>query len=57
MGGLTMYAALWRILPGPVWVRLLLLAVIAAAVVFTLFTWVFPWLDGIVNPIDVTVEQ
>jgi hypothetical protein len=26
-------------------------------VVFALFTWVFPWLDGIVNPIDVTVEQ
>lgn len=57
MGGMIMYAALWRILPGPVWVRILLLAAIAAAVVFALFTWVFPWLDGIVNPIDVTVEQ
>ena len=32
-------------------------AAIAAGVVFALFTWVFPWVDGIINPIDVTVEQ
>jgi hypothetical protein len=51
------YGALWRILPGPVWVRILLLVVLAAAAVFALFTWGFPWVDGIVNPIDVTVEQ
>ena len=57
MGGVTVYGALWRILPGPLWVRILLMAAIAVAVVFVLFTWVFPWLDGIVNPIDVTVEQ
>lgn len=52
-----MYGALWRVLPGPVWVRVILLLAIAAGVVFTLFTWVFPWVDGIINPIDVTVEQ
>ncbi|WP_164863420.1 hypothetical protein [Agromyces sp. LHK192] len=52
-----MYGALWRILPGPWWVRLLLLLVLIAAVVYALFTWVFPWVDLILNPIDVTVEQ
>jgi len=26
-------------------------------VVFALFTWVFPWVDGIINPIEVTVDS
>ncbi|MCL2514363.1 MAG: hypothetical protein FWD85_05375 [Microbacteriaceae bacterium] len=45
-----MYGALWRVLPGPWWVRLLLLIALAAAVVFVLFEWVFPWVDGLVSP-------
>ncbi|MEL4319370.1 hypothetical protein WJX64_10175 [Leifsonia sp. YIM 134122] len=52
-----MYAALWRVLPGPVWVRILIVIVLIAAVLFTLSTWVFPWIDQIVNPQDVTVDQ
>ena len=52
-----MYAALWRILPCPVWLRIILLLLLVAAVVFALFTWVFPWVDGIVNPIEVTVDS
>jgi hypothetical protein len=50
-----MYAALWRALPGPLWLRALIVVVMAAAVVFALMTWVFPLVDGIVNPQDVTV--
>ncbi|MRX43799.1 hypothetical protein [Agromyces kandeliae] len=49
--------ALWRILPGPVWFRVILVLAILAGVIFVLSTRVFPWVDGIVNPIDVTVEQ
>ncbi|QTX06033.1 hypothetical protein [Agromyces archimandritae] len=52
-----MYGALWRVLPGPWWVRLIILLALIAAVVWALFTWVFPWVDGIVNPIEVTVNQ
>ena len=52
-----MYAALWRILPGPAWFRIILLLLLLAAVVFALFTWVFPWVDGIINPIEVTVDS
>ncbi|MFF2372052.1 hypothetical protein [Agromyces sp. NPDC058110] len=52
-----MYGALWRVLPGPIWLRIILLLLIIAAAVYALFTWVFPWVDGIVNPIDVTVDQ
>ena len=51
-----MYSALWRVLPGPVWLRIILLLLLLAAALFALFTWVFPWVDGIVNPIEVTVD-
>jgi hypothetical protein len=51
-----MYGALWRVLPGPVWLRIILMLLLVAAVIFALFTWVFPWVDGILNPINVTVE-
>ncbi len=52
-----MYAALWHILPGPWWLRVLLLVLLLAAVLFVLATWVFPWVDTLVNPQNVTVDQ
>ncbi|SFR88234.1 hypothetical protein SAMN04487846_0232 [Microbacterium sp. cf046] len=50
-----MYAALWRILPGPVWVRVVILIVLAAAVLYGLFFFVFPWISQVINPQEVTV--
>lgn len=50
-----MYAGLWRILPGPWWVRVLILIILATAVVYGLFFFVFPWVGEIVNPQEVTV--
>lgn len=44
-----MYGALWRILPGPVWLRILELLVLAAIVLAVLVLWVFPWVDGMVT--------
>ncbi|WP_308466767.1 hypothetical protein [Rathayibacter soli] len=41
-----MYAALWRVLPGPVWVRISILLILLAAVLYALVTWVFPWVDA-----------
>lgn len=41
-----MYAALWRVLPGPVWLRILLLVVLFAILLYVLVTWVFPWVDS-----------
>lgn len=37
-----MYAALWRILPGPALVRVLILLVLLALVVLACFEWLFP---------------
>lgn len=52
-----MYAALWRILPGPVWVRIIIVLVLVAVVLYSLVEWVFPWVDQFVAPQDVTVEE
>jgi hypothetical protein len=38
-----MYAALWRVLPGPLAVRLLIVLVLVAGILFALVSWVFPW--------------
>ena len=50
-----MYGALWRVLPGPVWLRILILLVFAAVVLFALVSWVFPWVDSLLGPQEGTV--
>lgn len=37
-----MYSFLWRLLPGPTWLRIILVIVLVAAVVFACFEWLFP---------------
>jgi len=39
------YAALWRVLPGPWWLRTLLLVFAATVLVIALVMFVFPWVD------------
>ncbi len=51
-----MYAALWRILPGPAWLRVLVLVAAAAVVVYGLFTFVFPWVSTLLNPDEISVQ-
>ena len=51
-----MYGALWRILPGPWWVRVVIVLALAAAVLYALFFFVFPWVSTIVDPQNVTVS-
>ena len=50
-----MYGALWRVLPGPVWLRIIILVVLFVAVVAALFTWVFPDVDSFIVDQNVTV--
>ena len=52
-----MYGALWRVLPGPWFVRVLILIVLAALVLGALMIWVFPIINDLVAPEDVTVSQ
>lgn len=51
-----MYAALWRVLPGPWWLRVLILLVLIAAVLYGLMFYAFPWVSQFVNPQEVTVS-
>lgn len=51
-----MYAGLWRLLPGPWWLRVLLLVILFTAVLYGLFFYVFPWVSVTFLPQEVTVE-
>lgn len=51
-----MYAALWRLLPGPWWLRVLILVALVAAVLYALFWYVFPWVSPLITPGEVDVE-
>lgn len=50
-----MYAALWRLLPGPPWVRALTALVLLAAVVAACFGWLFPAVEPLLPFTDNTV--
>ena len=52
-----MYAYLWRRLPGPVYVKLLIALAIAALIVVLLFGWVFPWIEPLMPFSGNTVSQ
>ncbi len=53
-----MYAALWRLLPGPWWVRVIILVVAAAAVLAACVFWIFPWVNVYIEPTEIpTVDQ
>ena len=44
-----MYAALWRLLPGPTWVRILLLVVLGIAVLVVADLWLFPYIGSLID--------
>lgn len=52
-----MYAFIWRKLPGPLPVRLVLALALVAGVVLLLFTTVFPWAEHALPFLDVTVDE
>jgi hypothetical protein len=51
-----LYAALWRALPGPLAVRVLLAAVLVLLVVVVCFLWVFPRIAPLMPFNDNTVD-
>ena len=52
-----MYAWLWRQLPGPLAVRVVLAVLLALVVVAVLFLVVFPWVEPRLPFNDVTVSR
>lgn len=51
-----MYAALWRVLPGPWFVRVLILLLLLAGIVYGLFFFVFPWIADLMIPGEIELE-
>lgn len=52
-----MYPLLWRVLPGPRWVKVIEVTLLAAIVVAVLFTWVFPAVAPLMPFNATTVDQ
>jgi hypothetical protein len=52
-----MYAALWRVLPGPVWVKIVELVVLVIAVSVVLIACVFPVIADFVFVEESTLGQ
>ena len=53
-----MYAALWRVLPGPWWLRTLILVFAGSLVLIACVMFLFPWADQTYfAPQDPTVES
>lgn len=52
-----MYAALWRVLPGPAWLKVIILVIAVAAILYGLMYYVFPWASVFISPApDSTIE-
>lgn len=52
-----MFSLLWRFFPGPVWIRVLVLLLVAAAIVYALITYVYPWVALQFPAEEVTVNS
>lgn len=52
-----MYAWIWRSLPGPLPVRVVVALALVTGVVLLLVTTVFPWAEDSLPFLDVTVDQ
>lgn len=50
-----MYYGLWRILPGPKWLKAIEMLVLLAGVIYLLFTYVYPWVYYTTGWFDNTV--
>jgi hypothetical protein len=52
-----MYSALWRVLPGPMWLKIVVLVVLAIAVLAVCVECIFPWIAESFIQQESTVEQ
>jgi hypothetical protein len=52
-----MYGFIWRHVPGPLAVRLVIVTAALALVIVVLFAWVFPWIEPMMPFSGNTVSQ
>ena len=51
-----MYAFLWRLLLGPLWLRILQALILVAVALTLMVMFLFPWLNTFINSYEVTVD-
>ena len=51
-----MYGPLWRALPGPTWLKAIIVLAVLVGLFFLLMNVVFPWVETMVPWTDVAVE-
>lgn len=52
-----MFSLLWRFFPGPAWVRIIVLVLAAAALVWAVVAYVYPWVALQMPEQEVTVNS
>ncbi|WP_461171358.1 hypothetical protein [Trueperella pyogenes] len=52
-----MYGALWRLLPGPTWLKVIESLILILGVVYLLFEFVFPWIMANTKIVDNTIGE
>lgn len=52
-----MFSMLWRFFPGPAWLRVIVLVLAAAALVYALISYVYPWVTTQLPEQEVTVNS
>lgn len=52
-----MFSLLWRFLPGPAWLRVIILAALAVALVVLLVSTVYPWAAQLLIDEEATVTS
>lgn len=52
-----MFSLLWRFFPGPAWLRILIMLGVAAAIVWALITYVYPYAATFLTPEESTVNS
>lgn len=52
-----MYGALWRLLPGPTWLKIIEALVLIFAVIYLLFEFAFPWVMENTKLVDNTIGE
>lgn len=50
-----MYGPLWRVLPGPAWLKAIVVLLVLVGLFFLLMEVVFPWVETMMPWTDVTV--
>lgn len=51
-----MFSLLWRFFPGPAWLRILVLLLVAAALVWALITYAYPYAAALLTNEESTVN-